>query len=904
MRKIIGRSSVLLLAVFIFAQTAIAQTLPKGVTKVTETDGISEYHLQNGLKVLLYPDSAKPTVTVNITYRVGSSYENYGETGMAHLLEHMLFKGTPKHPNLDREFNDRGMQSNGSTWLERTNFYEVFPASDDNLQWAISMEADRMLHSKILRKDLDSEMTVVRNEFENGENSPNGVLMKRMQSVAYDWHSYGRATIGNRSDIENVGIDNLRAFYHLYYQPDNAVLLIAGKIDAARTLQWVAQAFGTLPKPKAKRPVFWTVEPTQDGERTFTVRRKGDVQIVELGYKVPSALHTDSDALDFAAEILADTPNGRLHKQLVETGLAAQVFNQDLSGMEPGLQMIGAILKKDAPIEPVRDALIAAVEDFYQHPPTAEEMDRVRRNQANQIEKLLNDPQEIGVSLSDMIALGDWRLMFQGRNKLASITSEQVAQAAGKYFRRDNRTLGLFIPDDAPHRAEMPPSPTVAEAMKDFKPTQAVSNAEAFQPTQDNIVARTQLQKIGGLQVALLPKKNRGETVSVAMQLHWGDEKNLFGKQTVAGMAAEMLMRGSKGYTRQQLADAFEKLKMNGDIYHFDTTRDNLPAALALVAKVLKEPEFTEAEFEQLRNEMLVALEATRNDPKAIAEQEIGQHFNQYPNGDWRNMQTLDEEVAEIKAVKLDDVKAFYQQFYGASHGELAIIGDFDATQAAHIINESFANWQSQASYALVKTDFAAIAPEHKSIDAADKENGYYTARINLDLADTDADNAALTLANYIFGGGAGLDSRLMNRIRNKDGLSYGGDSSLDAGVIDRSGSFTINAIAAPQNLKKVDADVRDELQRVLKDGFTAEEVARAKSSMLQQRMQIRAHDNALAAGWTTYMYLGRTYAWSKEFEDKISALTAEQVNAAFRKFIDPAKMTVVTAGDMKKAMR
>jgi zinc protease len=235
-----SRSSFLLFALFIFAQSAFAQALPRGITKVTETDGISEYRLQNGLKVLLYPDSAKPTVTVNITYRVGSSYENYGETGMAHLLEHMLFKGTPKHPNLDREFNDRGMQSNGSTWLERTNFYEVFPASDDNLQWAIGMEADRMLHSNILRKDLDSEMTVVRNEFENGENSPSSVLMKRMQSVAYDWHSYGRATIGNRSDIENVGIDNLRAFYHLYYQPDNALLLIAGKIDAARTLQWVA----------------------------------------------------------------------------------------------------------------------------------------------------------------------------------------------------------------------------------------------------------------------------------------------------------------------------------------------------------------------------------------------------------------------------------------------------------------------------------------------------------------------------------------------------------------------------------------------------------------------------------------------------------------------------------------
>lgn len=898
-------AAVLLMALFGAAsQAVLAQALPKGVVQVTATDGITECRLNNGLKVLLFPDASKPTVTVNITYLVGSRFENYGETGMAHLLEHMMFKGTPRNPKIDQDFNDRGMQANGTTWLDRTNFYEAFQASDKNLKWAIDMEADRMVHSNIARKDLDSEMTVVRNEFENGENSPTGVMLKRMQSVAYDWHSYGKATIGNRSDIENVGIDNLRAFYHMYYQPDNAVLLVAGKFDPARTLQWIAGAFGPLPKPKGSRPVFWTVEPTQDGERSFSVRRKGDVQIVELGYKIPSALHPDSDALSFAAEILTDTPNGRLYKQLVETGLAAQVFSQDLSGYAPGLQMIGAVVKKDAQIEPVRDALIAAAENFYKQPPTQEEMERVRRNDTNQIEKMLNDPQEVGVALSDMIALGDWRLLFHNRDILAKVTAEQVAAASMKYFKRDNRTLGLFIPDDQPQRADIPTAPTVAEVMKDFKPTQQVSNAEAFDPSQANIEARTKLQKIGGLQVALLPKKNRGETVSVALQLHWGDEKNLFGKQTISSLTGEMLMRGNRDFTRQQLADEFEKLKITGDVYHFQTTRANLPAALRLVSKVLREPSFPDSEFEQMRSQLLVSLESTRNDPHVLAEQEIGKLFNQYPSGDWRANQTIDEQIAEVKAAKLDDIKAFYREFYGASHGELAIVGDFDEAAIVKVLDDTLANWKSAAPYAIVKRSYADIAPVHKNIDTPDKENGFYTARVNLDLADSDADYPALTLANYIFGGGAGLDSRLMERIRKKNGLSYGGESSLEAGLVDRAGSFTINAIAAPQNLAKLDAAVREELQRALKNGFTAEEVARAKSGMLQQRTQTRAQDGALAYGWTTYLYLGRTYAWSKDYEDKISALSAEQVSAAFRKAIDPAKLTVVIAGDAKKAAR
>jgi len=883
------------------ASASAAAVLPKGVVKVTATEGITEYRLANGLKVLLFPDAAKPTVTVNVTYLVGSRFENYGETGMAHLLEHMMFKGTPRHPAIDQDFNNRGMQSNGSTWLDRTNFYEVFPAGDDNLKWAIDMEADRMVHSNIARKDLDSEMTVVRNEFESGENSPSGVMLKRMQSVAYDWHSYGKATIGNRSDIENVGIDNLRAFYHLYYQPDNAVLLIAGKFEPAQTLAWVATAFGKLPRPKGKRPLFWTVEPTQDGERSFAVRRAGDVQIVEVGYKVPSALHPDADALTFAAEILSDTPNGRLYKQLVEPGLAAQVFSQDLSGVAPGLQMLGAVVKKGQPLEPVRDALIAAVEGFSRQPPTPEEMARVVRNESNQIEKMLNDPQEVGIALSDMIALGDWRLLFQSRDMLSKVTAEQVAAVSEKYFRRDNRIVGLFIPEEHLQRAEISPAPTVAEVMKDFKPTGQLDAAEAFDPSQANILARTQLSRIGGLQLALLPKKNRGHAVSVAMQLHWGDEKSLFGKQTVSMLTAEMLLRGNAQYTREQLADQMARLKMSGDPYHFETTCANLPAALRLAVQILRLPSFPEKEFEQLRSEILVGLESSRNDPRTLAEQAVAEHSDHYPVGDWRATETIDAQIAALKATTLEQVKAFYREFYGASHGEIAIVGDFDAAETAKVLDESLAGWTSAAPYAPVKRSYADIAPMRKKLDAPDKENGFYAAHLDLDLGDGDDDYPALTLANYIFGGGAGLDSRLMERIRKKDGLSYGGESSLDAGLIDRAGSFSISAIAVPQNLNKLDAAVSQELQRVLKSGFTAEEVARAKSGMLQQRGQTRAHDGAIAYGWTTYLYLGRTYAWSQAYEDKIKALTPEQVTAAFRKAIDPGKLTIVLAGDAKK---
>ncbi|GAC1323678.1 MAG: pitrilysin family protein [Collimonas sp.] len=881
--------------------TEAAIALPAGVTQGPSAEGITEYQFANGFKVLLFPDASKPTVTVNMTYLVGSRFENYGETGMAHLLEHLMFKGTPTHPSIPKDFSQRGMSFNGTTNVDRTNYYEIFQAGDDNLKWAIGMEADRMLHSFIARKDLDSEMTVVRNEYEQGENSPFGVLIKRLEGVAYDWHNYGKPTIGNRSDIENVKIENLQAFYKTYYQPDNAVLLIAGKFDPAKTLAWVSQAFGKLPKPTRKMRDFWTVEPTQDGERSVTVRRQGDVQIVAVAYKIPSELHQDSDALSYAGTILADTPNGRLHKTLVETGKATAVFNYEMTGYAPGLEIIAAIVKKGEPIEPVRQALIDGVEQFAKNPPTPEEMERVRLANANSFEKLLNDHQKVGVAMSSTIALGDWRLLFLGRDRSNKVTSAQVATAAAHYFTRDNRTVGMFLPEDQLQRADVPAAPGVAELLKDYKPQQAIADGEVFDPSQANIDARTQRSQVGGLKLALLPKKTRGETVSVKLNLQWGDEKSLFGKKTASELADAMLMRGSSTLTREQLADEFSKLKISGNLTQFQTTRSNLPAALKLVASVLKQPRFDPAEFDRLRKESLVNLEASRNEPNTLAAEAIAQHFNKYPQGHWLAAQSVDQQIAAVQATTLADISAFHHDFYGASQGELAIVGDFDVAAVTKVVQDEFSTWKSAAPYQRVIRQNFNVAPLQKTINSPDKENGFYVARQNLDMRDDDADYPAMMVANYLFGGGS-LKSRLMDRVRQKEGLSYGIGSSVDISAIGRAARFSVQAIAAPQNLGKVDTAVKEELARALKDGFSADELARAKSGILQENQRARAQDSALSAGWARLLDLNRTFAWSKQIEDKISALTVEQVNEAFRKHIDPAQLSVVIVRDEAKA--
>jgi len=884
------------------AVSRAADPLPSGVTKVRSVEGVDEYRLRNGLQVLLVPDTTKPTVTVNITYKVGSRMENYGETGMAHLLEHLMFKGSTHFPDPDKEFSRRGFRNNGSTYYDRTNYYSVFQASDDNLRWALAREADAMTHSFIARKDLDSEMTVVRNEYEMGETRPSSVLIKRLLSAMYDWHNYGKETIGNRSDIENVAISNLQAFYHLYYQPDNAVLIVAGSFDVAKTLRLIAADFGVIPRPKRTLPPMWTVEPTQDGERSFVVRRKGDSQLVVVGYHIPSARSKDSSALGVAGEILADTPNGRLHHELVESGLASEVFVDQMALYDPGVMIFGARVKPGDSLDKARDKLVEVVENtFARTAPTDEEIGRVRSEEETAAERALADPQEFGIALSESIAQGDWRLFFVDRDATLKATSAEVAAAAQRYFRRDNRTVGMFIPEDNPQRAQIPAPLSVDAMLADFTPRAAVAAGENFEPTQENIDARTRRLSIGDLNVALLPKKTKGETVNVAMNFEFGDLASLQGKTVVQELAGAMLGRGTASLTRQQIADAMTRLKMTGDLTDFQTDRGNLAEALKLAYTTLHEANFPAGEFEQLKREWLTGLQAKLSDPGELSRDALQRHFDTYPVGDPRHYMSLQDRIDAVKAVSLDDVKRFFTGFWGTARGQIAIVGDFDAAQAESQIRSLFPGWPSAAPYAKVLRDPHDIAATRIFIDTPDKENAFYRAKLSLDMRDDDPDAPALMLANEIIGGGSGLHSRLVDRVRQKDGLSYGIGSGLIVGGRDRAGAWGIGAIAAPQNVDKVETAVREELERLRKDGFTQAELDDARRGSLEERRMARSDDATVAAAWVSNMDLGRTFAFSHQLEDKVRALTVDQLNAAVRRYIDPAKLTVVVAGDAKK---
>ncbi len=907
-----GRPLLGLLCLALLSIAALAQgSLPAGVERVTSVEGITEYRLKNGLRVLIFPDQSKQTITVNITYLVGSKHENYGETGMAHLLEHLVFKGTPKHPDIPKELTEHGTRPNGTTWYDRTNYYETFAATEENLKWALDLEADRMINSYIAKKDLDSEMTVVRNEFEMGENDPFGVLLERIYSTAYLWHNYGKSTIGSRADIENVPIDRLQAFYKKYYQPDNAVLLVAGKIDEAKTLALVADYFGKIPKPDRVLSKIYTDEPTQDGERSVTVRRVGDVQLVGAAYHVPGSSHADTAAVQALLQIMTEQPAGRLHKALVESKKAAAVFGFPYIFGEPSLFLVGAQLRQEQSLDEARDIMLKVLEDIAKNPVTKDEVERAKTNLLKEIELKLNSVEDVGLEMSEWIGYGDWRLLFVTRDRIRKLTAEEVQRVAVNYLKQSNRTLGQFIPTQKPDRSEIPANPDVLALVKDYKGDAKVAEGEAFEPTPTNIESRAVRASAAGIKYTFVPKRTRGNTVVATLTLRLGDEKSLMNRDTAGGLAGSMLMRGTAKRTRQQIKDEFDKLKARVNVdggptsafASIETTRENLPAVMKLVAEILREASFPADEFEQLKQEQLANIEAQRSEPTQMAVVEAQRHLRPYPKGHVNYTSTPDEAIADLKAVTLADVKKFYADFYGASNGELAVVGDFDEKEIAKLTNDLFGAWKSKTPYARIGEKFQDVAAINRNLEAPDKANAFFIAGQTLNLRDDDPDFPALVLGNYMLGGGF-LNSRLAVRIRQKEGLSYGVGSQLQASSLDKNGVFMAFAIYAPQNRDKLESAFKEEIEKMLKDGFTAEEIAAAKKGWLQSRQVSRAQDNELAGRLNSYNFLNRTLAWDADLEKKVEALTADQITAALRRHINPAKMSIVKAGDFAKAAK
>ncbi len=887
-----------------------AHAQPAAPKLINSVEGMKEYELENGLRVLLIPDGAETNLAVNIIYKVGSRHEGYGESGMAHLLEHMLFKQCEKFTDIKKAIADKGAFANGTTWYDRTNYYEILSASDENLKWALDMEADRMVNSKILAEELQKEFSVVRNEFEIGENNPSGVLNERVLSSMYLWHNYGKSTIGSKEDIERVQAANLKNFYKKYYQPDNAELIIAGKFDEKQALEYVKQFFGPIPRPTRVLQPTYTMEPAQDGERFVTLSRTGDIQYIGMGYHTPSFADKDYAANDALIQVLTNDPSGVFYKKLVESKLATRISGYAQTLHDPGFTYFEAEVPKDKSIDSARAALIQSANAIGTMKFTEEDLSRAKNVLLKYVDQTNSKVLNLSIGMAEFVGAGDWRLWFLYRDRVEALTLQDLQSAAQRYYKPSNRTVGVFIPDAAPDRTVVNETPDIDKLVAGYKGKEMEAQKAEFENSIENIKKNTVYGKLAnGGKYALLEKPTKGDKITATFTMRAGEESNLMFKQELGDLTARMLMTGTTTRSKKQIMDELDKLKSDISFsggpgvlqINMNTDKQNLAAALSLLDDLLHHPKFDAAEFDKEVQSMKAGYEANKSEPQTVAQIRLGKLSTPYPKGHPLYTNDADESLAEINNIKLDDVKKYYAEYYGANNSTSVFVGQLDQPKITGFLNSSLGKWNAKMAYKRLEPKYFDVAGTTESVNTPDKTNAVLMGSINLNISQQHADYPAVFMADNLLGGGAFLSSRIPQRLREKEGMSYGAGTYMGLQYKYNVGTWGVYAFYNPLYQGRIDTALHEEIEKAKTAGFTQEELTNAVKAYLEGNKTTLGVNGAVANLIQQYMRDDRDLTQYTDFENKVKALDLNKVNDALKKYFNTSKLILIFSGDFKK---
>ena len=918
------------------------------LTQVRTIEGVTEYALPNGLQVLLVPDASKPVATVNITYRVGSRHESTGETGSAHLLEHMLFKASGKVTNAMQDMQSLGMRWNGTTSFDRTNYFAHFLTNDDKaterMDYMLGWLAGMMTQAKFTRADLDSEMTVVRNEFERAENEPSRVLGDRMRAAAFSYHGYRHSVLGAKSDIENIPLDALYAFYRKHYRPDNATLIIAGRFDEAAVKNKITTEFGAIAKPAAPLPTTYSIDPVQDGERSVVLRRTGGLASTAVLYRMPAAGTQQGLATRVLAEALQQ-PNGPLTRGLVNQRLAVTEWAYYAATREPGFLMAGIGLPEkvdgssddDYRIKAISSAAaLAKVVEIYQ--PSDAEVNTARNALLARVRALLRDAESTGQALSEMVALGDWQQLFYQRDALETLSADEVRQLARNYLVANNRTSGTYLPYPALTEVAAPAAVTLrAPALGIPNATQFVAaraintwttanissqnsnitstlspvvKADSFDITPAVLAQRTERAQltvagVPGLKLAVLPRATKGDRVTGALRLRWGTADSVKGSGAIAPMLAVLLMEDNARLGGTTLREKLQALDAQFNLTSFpgflnvslEFPAANTTAVLEHLNYVLRAPKFNAQGFERNQRAMLATMQNLKSSTVGLAGNVLDRSYrpkSMYSNGDPREARSFDESEALIRQAKVDDVKAYWERFGSAQVGELVLMGPVALSAVQSQLQTLWGDWASAEPHTPWTTAYTAPEGEASvNLPLAEKANANYAARIAIKLNEADADFPALFTAVQLLS-----QQGLRQRVRVKEGLSYGVEASLNVPTEKSTdATIAIGASFAPANLAKLRSTIREVLLEARTNGYNALEVSFAKSAILSRRSELRNQPANTVSGIAINMRYDRPLDYAATFDKAYEALDTATVNAALRKYLEVERLRDVAVG-------
>jgi zinc protease len=910
-----------------FCTLISAQNKSENFKKIKELGGIEEYLYQpNGMNVLLLQDNASPVVTVQIVYRVGSKNEVLGNTGSTHLLEHLMFKGTPTFnkksgTTITDVLQNTGAQLNATTWYDRTNYFETLPS--DKIGLALQIEADRMRNSLLTKEDKEAEMTVVRNEFERGENDPNSLLDKEIWATAYMAHPYHHSTIGWKSDIEKAPIEVLRNFYNTYYWPDNATLTIIGDFRKENVFELIEKYFGGITKAPNAMPQPYTEEPQQYGPRKIIVKKPGELGFVSKAFKIPGALHEDLPALNILGEIIGAGPSAILNKTFVDTRMGIYAYANATNFKEVGLFTIGVGFPTSSKHEDIDAKISEVVAKIQKEGVTQDEVNRVVAKISAQTILGRDGSSVIASELNEAIASGDWTDFVTGVDRLKKVTPADVLRVAQKYLVEDKSTTGYFIPKQSGNQNQdsgqannfMPENGPFYYRHAEGKHLHeedsfeiSVQNNNSTEIALDkSVIEKTtsafKREKIAGIDVVSV-KTSAKDFVTVVASISLGNFINEIKNPMICYLTASMLSKGTTLNDKFKFSEKLQKLGVNLNVsasttkinIGFKCLKKDLDQVITLLAEELINPLFDTKEFENLKVQFIGDTQQSLNDPGERGSIALSQAI--YPKGNPNYSLSVEENLANIKNAALDEVKAFHKKYFGPASMHLVIVGDTEGANLNTSLKKAFKNWYGGVSETLKFEEAVKSTSKTEIITIPEKPSaelyiGQYTG-----LKIKDADYIPFYIANYTLG--AGFAGRLMQTVRDNDGLTYS-ISSGTGGNISTGGYWMVNASFNPSLFQKGLDATMVQVNKWVNDGITQTELENKKTNLIGSFKVGMSTTNGIARTILSFVERGLEPNYIEQYPKDIEKVTLKQVNDAIKKYIQLDKMIIIKSGSLDK---
>lgn len=860
--------------------------------------GVKETILPNGLKVITKEVHVAPVVSVAVFYKAGGRNEYPGITGISHLLEHMMFKGTPRFPDGDiwRLFTRNGAVINGTTGADTTNYFETL--GSDRLELALDIEADRMANCRIDPADHASEMTVVRSELEGGENNASSLLYQEVAAAAFRAHPYQFPVIGFRTDVEGITSDDIYRYYKTYYKPNNAVLVIVGDFDTDAALKLVEEHFGPIPAGDPVPPMRVT-EPPQMGPRQVVVERPGTVTRLLIAYHIPNAVHPDTPALQVLDQILSGGTTSRIYQALVETRLATNAGSNAGLEEDAGLFTFSASVAQGVDPAKVQTTLYDIVRQAQEQQVTPAELqkakDQIEAGFIRSQDSLLGQALQLG---RYEVTAGSWRFADQYLAAVKGVTAEDVQRVAQQYLVPENMTLGWFIPTEAGTATSLstPAKPAGEASVARTAPVSEETKAPAATARSEPV----RMVLPNGL-VLIVQENHANATVAITGSIGAGSAFDPPGKSGTAEFTASMLTRGTTSHSKREIAEALERVGASANAYVGPESASFSGSALSkdgellvsTLAEVLRTPTFPQEELEKLRAQSLDRMVAAQESTGARG----GRAFFStiFPKGHPYGQLPFDEAKSNLQAITRDDLVAFHKAYYRPDSTIIVIVGDVQTEHVQALVEKYFGDWQGEGPLPKVSIPLAPLPekPDRIVISMMDKSQVDANFGYPSPVSRTDPDFYAVNVMGRILGGG--IPSRLGTRIRDKDGLAYGvggGFRSMKSG-----GTFIVQFGVNPANVDRAVKAMYEEITRLRDEGATQDELDEALDAITGSYAVSLATNSGIASALLdTELYrLGLDYL--RKRNDFYRQVTLEQVNAAAKKYLHPENGVLVLAG-------